>query len=71
MAVARFRTVEIFVLSVTLSETGYGVPEFASPGVKRPERESDHSPPSSAEAKNGGAISPPPPQIYLHGAVLN
>jgi hypothetical protein len=26
------------------------------PGVKRPGREADHSPPSSAEIKNGGAI---------------
>jgi hypothetical protein len=27
-------------------------------GVKRTEREADHSPPSSAEVKNGGAILP-------------
>jgi hypothetical protein len=27
-------------------------------GVKRPESESDHSPPSSAEVKNGGTIPP-------------
>jgi hypothetical protein len=27
-----------------------------SPGVKRPGREADHSPPSNAEVKNGGAI---------------
>jgi hypothetical protein len=27
-----------------------------SPGVKRPGREADQSPPSSAEVKNGGAI---------------
>jgi hypothetical protein len=25
-------------------------------GVKRPRRETDYSPPSSAEAKNGGAV---------------
>jgi hypothetical protein len=31
-----------------------------SPGVKRPGRESDHSPPSSANVKNGGAILPSP-----------
>jgi hypothetical protein len=37
--------------------------------VKRQERESDHSPPSSSEIKNGGAIPPLP--IYLHGIVLN
>jgi hypothetical protein len=31
-----------------------------SPGVKRQRREADHSPLSSAEVKNGGAIPPPP-----------
>jgi hypothetical protein len=30
------------------------------PGVKQPGREADHSPPSSAEVKNGGAILPLP-----------
>jgi hypothetical protein len=34
------------------------VPEALSPGVKRPGR--DHSPPSSAEVKNGGAMPPFP-----------
>jgi hypothetical protein len=29
-------------------------------GVKRPGREADHSPPSSAEIKNGGATTPLP-----------
>jgi hypothetical protein len=28
----------------------------SSPGVQRPEREADHSLPSSTEVKNGGAI---------------
>jgi hypothetical protein len=28
------------------------------PGVKRPGREADHTPPSSVEVKNGGAIPP-------------
>jgi hypothetical protein len=28
------------------------------PGVKRPGREADHSPPRSAEVKNGGTIPP-------------
>jgi hypothetical protein len=36
------------------------VPEAIYPGVKRPRREADLSPPSSAGAKNGGAISPLP-----------
>jgi hypothetical protein len=39
------------------------------PGVKRLRRESDHSPPSSVEVKNGGAIPPLP--IYPNGTVLN
>jgi hypothetical protein len=30
------------------------------PGVTRLERETDHSPPSSAKVKNGGAILPLP-----------
>jgi hypothetical protein len=33
-----------------------GIPGTISPGVKRPGREGDHSPPSSAEVKNGLAI---------------
>jgi hypothetical protein len=43
------------------------LPEAFSAGVKRPGREDDHSPPSSAEVKNGGAIPPLP--IRLHGMV--
>jgi hypothetical protein len=43
----------------------------SSPGLKRQESEADHSPPSSAEVKNGGDISPPHPPTRLHGAVLN
>jgi hypothetical protein len=35
-----------------------------SPGAKRPGREADHSPPSSAEVKNGGAI-PPLPHVLM------
>jgi hypothetical protein len=31
-----------------------------SRGVQRPGREADHSPPSSAEVKNGGAVPPLP-----------
>jgi hypothetical protein len=38
-------------------------------GVKRPGREVDHSPPSSAKVKNGGDIPPLP--IRLHDIVLN
>jgi hypothetical protein len=31
-----------------------------SPGLKRPAREADYSPPFNAEVKNGGAIPPLP-----------
>jgi hypothetical protein len=41
---------------------------FFPSGVKRPGREADHSPPSSAEAKNGGAIVPLPHMSSWHGA---
>jgi hypothetical protein len=30
------------------------------PGVKRPAREADHSPPPTGEVKNGGAVPPLP-----------
>jgi hypothetical protein len=45
------------------------VPVVISSGVKRPRRKADHSPPTSAETKNGGAILPLP--ICLHGILLN
>jgi hypothetical protein len=45
------------------------VPGAVSLEVKRQGREADHSPPSSAEVKNGGAIPPLP--LRLHGVVLN
>jgi hypothetical protein len=38
-------------------------------GVKRPGREADHSPPSSAEVKNVWSYTSTPP-IRLHGMVL-
>jgi hypothetical protein len=38
-------------------------------GIKRPGREADHSPPSSAEVKNGGAI-PPLPHVSFHSTML-
>jgi hypothetical protein len=33
--------------------------------IKRPRREADHSPPSSKEVKNGGAMPPLPPYVFL------
>jgi hypothetical protein len=44
------------------------VTETISPGVNRPGREADHSPPSSAEVNNGGAIPPFPYRSSCHSA---
>jgi hypothetical protein len=43
-----------------------GVPGALSVGVKRPGREANHSPPSSAEVKNAWSYASTPP-IRLHG----
>jgi hypothetical protein len=43
-----------------LSPLSNGYREFFFPGVKRRGRKADHSPPSSSEIKNGGAIAPLP-----------
>jgi hypothetical protein len=51
---------EIFVFSLT-SRPALGLiqpPIQVIPGAMWPRREADHSPPSSAEVKNGGAIPP-------------
>jgi hypothetical protein len=58
-------------------QTGSGVHPASYPvgtgalsiGVKRPGYDADHSPPTSAEVKNSGAIPLPP--IRLHGVVIN
>jgi hypothetical protein len=39
-------------------------------GVKRPEREADHRPPSSAEVKNAWSYTSTPP-IHFYGVVLS
>jgi hypothetical protein len=39
------------------------VPGAVSPGVKRQDREADHSPPSSSEIKNGGTTPSPPVRL--------
>jgi hypothetical protein len=49
----------------SLLTSGYGT---LSPAVKRLEREAEHSPPSSDEVNNGGALPPTP--IRFHGVVL-
>jgi hypothetical protein len=52
-----------------------------SPGIKRPERETNHTPPFSVEIKNAWSYTSIPPyaftawslikqEIYLHGVVL-
>jgi hypothetical protein len=46
------------------------VPGALSPGVKRPGREADHSPPASAEVKKNVGLHIHSP-ICLHGVVLN
>jgi hypothetical protein len=46
------------------------VPGALSLGVKRPGREADHSPPSSAEVKNACSYTSTPP-IRLHDVVLS
>jgi hypothetical protein len=43
---------------MNMSSINYVQNFYSSQRVKRPGREADHSPPSSAEVKNGGAISP-------------
>jgi hypothetical protein len=65
-------------LFTTASRTALGptqppiqwVPGALSLGVKRPGREADHSPPSSAEVKNAWSYTSTPP-IRLYGVVLN
>jgi hypothetical protein len=66
------------VLFTTASRTALGptqppiqwVPGSLSLGVKRPGREADHSPPSSAEVENVWSYTSAPP-IRLHGVVLS
>jgi hypothetical protein len=45
------------------------VPGALSPGVKLPGREANHSPPTNAEVKNGGAIPPLPPYAFIESRV--
>jgi hypothetical protein len=48
--------------------TGSGARPASCPGSKAAGREADHSPPSSADVKNGGAIPPLPHMSSWHGA---
>jgi hypothetical protein len=47
-----------------------GVPGALSPGVKRPWREADRSPPTSAEVKKTWVYTSTPPYVFM-GVVLN
>jgi hypothetical protein len=47
-----------------------GIPDVLSPGIKRPWRKADHTPPSSAEVKNAWSYTSTP-QIRLHVVVLS
>jgi hypothetical protein len=77
MARVRFPAWQYFSLLHSIQTGSGGPPIFLSngyrglfaPGVKRPEREADHSSSSSAKDKNGGALPPLP--IRLHGTVLS
>jgi hypothetical protein len=40
-------------------------PPIQSPGVKRPEREADHLPPTSAEVKKAGIYTSTPPYAFM------
>jgi hypothetical protein len=67
----------IFLLSTTASRQALDstkpliqcVPGALSPGLKRPGREVDHSPPTSAEVDKMWIYTATP--IRLHGVVLN
>jgi hypothetical protein len=63
-----FSTASRLVLGPTQSPIQWSPGAF-SVGVKRQRREVNHSPPSSAELRNDGAIPPSP--IRLNGIVLN
>jgi hypothetical protein len=41
------------------------VPGILSPVAKRQGSEADHSPPTNAEVKKGGIISPLPPYVFM------
>jgi hypothetical protein len=60
---------KIFLFSTPSHPASYPIGTgVVSPGVKRQGREADHSSPSSAEAKNVGAISPLPHMSPWHSA---
>jgi hypothetical protein len=60
-------------------QTGFGATQHIMqyvrgrfpPGVKRSGRENDHLPPSSVDIKNGEAIPPLPPNIFMERYLIN
>jgi hypothetical protein len=66
-------------LFTTASRTALGptqppiqwVPGALSVGVKRPEREADHSPPSSAESRMRGDTPPFPKYVFMAWCLVN
>jgi hypothetical protein len=66
----------IIIIIIASVQTGSGAhPAYqlgtgcSYPGLRRPGRETDHSPPSSAEVKNALSCTFTPP-IHLHRVVL-
>jgi hypothetical protein len=62
-----FSTASKSALGLKISPSQWVSGSF-SPGVKQPLREADHSPPSSAQLKNGGAILLLPHTSSWHSA---
>jgi hypothetical protein len=71
------RRLGIFLFT-TASRTALGptqpplqwVPGALSLGVKRPEREGDHSPPSSAEVKNSWSYTSTPQYVFMEWCLV-
>jgi hypothetical protein len=57
--------------SVRTGSGAYAASYPTGTGVKRQGREADHSPPSSAEVKNGGAIPPIPQYVFMAWCLIN
>jgi len=59
-----------FLFSLPRPDRLWGLLSMGAGRIKWPGRESDHSPPSSAEVKNAWRYTSTPP-ISLHGVVLS
>jgi hypothetical protein len=58
------------LVNLHLLKSRYFVSEALSLEIKRPEREADHTPPSSTEVKNAWSYTSTHP-LRLHGVVFN